>query len=326
MKKLKMAILGAGGIASTMAGTISRMEQVECYAVGSRSLEKAQAFAQKFGFQKAYGSYEELVRDEEVELVYIATPHSEHYENARLCIRHKKPVLCEKAFTANAKQAKELLDYAKKEKVFITEAMWVRYLPMLQTIRAELADGVIGTPTMLTANLGYLISEVPRLQRPDLAGGALLDVGVYPINFARMIFGDRIVKISSACTYTDSGVDEQDSITLIYEDGKVAQLAASMLGLSDRRGTIYGTKGFMVIENINNFESLTVYDTGYRPVKTIEKPEQISGYEYEVEACIRALSEGKLECEEMPHEETLRVMELMDGLREEWGVKFPFEE
>ena len=325
MKKLKMAILGAGGIASTMAGTISRMEQVECYAVGSRSMEKAQAFAQKFGFQKAYGSYEELVKDGEVELVYIATPHSEHYENARLCIRHKKPVLCEKAFTANAKQAKELLDYAKKEKVFITEAMWVRYLPMLQTIRAELADGVIGTPTMLTANLGYLISEVPRLQRPDLAGGALLDVGVYPINFARMIFGDRIVKISSACTYTDSGVDEQDSITLIYEDGRVAQLAASMLGLSDRRGTIYGTKGFMVIENINNFESLTVYDTGYRPVKKIERPEQISGYEYEVEACIRALSEGKLECEEMPHSETLRVMELMDALREEWGVKFPFE-
>lgn len=325
MKKLKMAILGAGGIASTMAGTISRMEQVECYAVGSRSMEKAQAFAQKFGFQKAYGSYEELVKDEEVELVYIATPHSEHYENARLCIRHKKPVLCEKAFTANAKQAKELLDYAKKEKVFITEAMWVRYLPMLQTIRAELADDVIGTPTMLTANLGYLINEVPRLQRPDLAGGALLDVGVYPINFARMIFGDRIVKISSACTYTDSGVDEQDSITLIYEDGRVAQLAASMLGLSDRRGTIYGTKGFMVIENINNFESLTVYDTGYRPVKKIERPEQISGYEYEVEACIRALSEGKLECEEMPHSETLRVMELMDALREEWGVKFPFE-
>ena len=325
MKKLKMAILGAGGIASTMAKTISQMEQVECYAVGSRSLEKAQAFAQKFGFQKAYGSYEELVKDEEVELVYIATPHSEHYENARLCIRHKKPVLCEKAFTANAKQAKELLEYAKKERVFITEAIWVRYMPMLQIIRKELADGVIGTPTMLTANLGYLVSAVPRMQRPELAGGSLLDLGVYPINFALMMFGDNIAKVSSACTYTDSGVDEQDSITLLYEDGKVAQLAASMLGLSDRRGTIYGTKGFMVIENINNFESLTVYDTNYHEVKTIERPAQISGYEYEVEACIRALSEGKLECEEMPHEETLRVMELMDGLREEWGVKFPFE-
>ena len=325
MKNLKMAILGAGGIATMMAKTISQMENVTCYAIGSRSLEKAEAFAQKYGFQKAYGSYEELVKDEEVELVYIATPHSEHFENAMLCIRHKKPVLCEKAFTANAKQAKELLDYARKEKVFITEAIWVRYLPMLQTIRQELADGVIGSPTMLTANLGYLINEVPRLQRPDLAGGALLDVGVYPINFARMIFGDRIVKISSACTYTDSGVDEQDSITFLYEDGKVAQLAASMLGLSDRRGTIYGTKGFMVIENINNFESLTVYDTNYREVKRIDRPAQITGYEYEVEACMRALSEGKLECGEMPHEETLRVMELMDGLREEWGVKFPFE-
>lgn len=308
-----------------MAKTISQMENVTCYAIGSRSLEKAEAFAQKYGFQKAYGSYEELVKDEEVELVYIATPHSEHFENAMLCIRHKKPVLCEKAFTANAKQAKELLDYARKEKVFITEAIWVRYLPMLQTIRQELADGVIGSPTMLTANLGYLINEVPRLQRPDLAGGALLDVGVYPINFARMIFGDRIAKISSACTYTDSGVDEQDSITFLYEDGKVAQLAASMLGLSDRRGTIYGTKGFMVVENINNFESLTVYDTNYREVKRIDRPAQITGYEYEVEACMRALSEGKLECGEMPHEETLRVMELMDGLREEWGVKFPFE-
>ncbi len=325
MKNLKMAILGAGGIASMMAKTISQMENVTCYAIGSRSLEKAEAFAQKYGFQKAYGSYEELVKDEEVELVYIATPHSEHFENAMLCIRHKKPVLCEKAFTANAKQAKELLDYARKEKVFITEAIWVRYLPMLQTIRQELADGVIGSPTMLTANLGYLINEVPRLQRPDLAGGALLDVGVYPINFARMIFGDRIAKISSACTYTDSGVDEQDSITFLYEDGKVAQLAASMLGLSDRRGTIYGTKGFMVIENINNFESLTIYDTNYHKVKRIDRPAQITGYEYEVEACMRALSEGKLECGEMPHEETLRVMELMDGLREEWGVKFPFE-
>ena len=325
MKNLKMAILGAGGIASMMAKTISQMENVTCYAIGSRSLEKAEAFAQKYGFQKAYGSYEELVKDEEVELVYIATPHSEHFENAMLCIRHKKPVLCEKAFTANAKQAKELLDYARKEKVFITEAIWVRYLPMLQTIRQELADGVIGSPTMLTANLGYLINEVPRLQRPDLAGGALLDVGVYPINFARMIFGDRIAKISSACTYTDSGVDEQDSITFLYEDGKVAQLAASMLGLSDRRGTIYGTKGFMVIENINNFESLTIYDTNYHEVKRIDRPDQITGYEYEVEACMRALSEGKLECGEMPHEETLRVMELMDGLREEWGVKFPFE-
>ena len=325
MKKRKMAILGTGGIASVMADTISRMDSVECWAVGSRSLEKAQAFAEKYGFQRAYGSYEELAEDGETELVYIATPHSEHFENAMLCIRNRKPVLCEKAFTANAGQARELLAYAEQEGVFITEAMWVRYMPMLETIRRELADGVIGEPTMLTANLGYLIDQVPRLQRPELAGGALLDVGVYPLNFARMLFGGQVARISSACTLTDTGVDEQDSITLFYEDGRVAQLAASMKGLSDRRGTVYGTKGFLVIENVNNFESMTVYDTGRRVVKHLERPGQISGYEYEVEACIRALSEGKLECEEMPHAETIQVMELMDGLRREWGVTFPFE-
>ncbi|HJA92075.1 MAG TPA: Gfo/Idh/MocA family oxidoreductase [Candidatus Eisenbergiella merdipullorum] len=325
MKRLKMAIMGTGKIASDMAETISRMEEVECFAVGSRSLEKAEAFAKKYGFQKAFGSYEDLVKEKEVELVYIATPHSEHFANAMLCIRHKKPVLCEKAFTANAKQARELLDRAEEENVFITEAMWVRYLPMLETIRQELENGAIGSPTMLTANLGYQMSGVPRLQNPELAGGTLLDVGVYPINFARMLFGDKIIKITSACTYTDSGVDEQDCITFLYEDGRAAQLAASMLSVSDRRGTVYGTKGFMVIENISNFESLTVYDMNYREVKKIGRPAQITGYEYEVRACIRALTEGKLECEEMPHEETLRVMELMDGLREEWGVKFPFE-
>lgn len=326
MNKLKMAIMGVGNIASCMAETIRQMENVECCAVGSRSLKKAEAFAGQYGFRRAYGSYEELVKDAEVELVYIATPHSEHFDNAMLCVSHKKPVLCEKAFTANAKQAEKLLAYAKREKVLVTEAIWVRYMPMLETIRRELAQGVIGSPTMLTANLGYLINDVPRLRDPRLAGGALLDVGVYPINFARMIFGDKIARISSACTYTDTGVDEQDSITFFYEDGRVAQLAASMKGLSDRRGTIYGTDGFMVIENINNFESMTVYDAKRRVVKQIQRPDQITGYEYEVEACIRALSQGELECKEMPHQETIRVMELMDHLRKEWGVRFPFEE
>lgn len=325
MKKWKMAILGTGTIAGTMARTIAEMENVECYAVASRSMEKAERFAQEHGFAKAYGSYEELARDEEVELVYIATPHSEHFENARLCILNKKPVLCEKAFTANAKQAEELLMLAEKEGVFITEAMWVRYMPMLETIRQELDSGIIGESAFLTANLGYVIHQAERLQKPELAGGALLDVGVYPLNFALMIFGHGIDRISSTCTYTATRVDEQNSMTLIYEDGKVAQLNSSMLALSDRRGTIYGSRGFMVIENINNFESLTVYDLDHQEVKRIERPKQISGYEYEVEACFKALSEGRTECEEMPHEETIRVMKMMDGLRAEWGIRYPFE-
>lgn len=325
MKKIKMAIMGAGNIAVSMAKTITKMENVERYAVGSRSQEKAEGFAKEHGFAKAYGSYEALVADEEIELIYIATPHSEHYENARLCILHGKPVLCEKAFTANAGQARELFALAEAKKVFITEAIWVRYMPMLEQIRQELASGSIGEITMLTANLGYPISQVPRMRRPDLAGGALLDVGVYPLNFALMMFGNRVRDISGVCTYTDTGVDEQNSFTLIFEDGKVAQLNSSMLCRSDRRGMIYGTKGYIQIDNINNFESLTVYDADGRAQKRIERPGQISGYEYEVEACIRALEEGKLACEEMPHEESVRVMELMDSLRKQWGIRYPFE-
>lgn len=323
--KLNVAIMGAGSIGGTMADTLMQMKSARCYAIGSRNKNKAAEFARKYGCKKAYGSYEELAADKKVDLIYIATPHSEHYDNAKLCIEYGKPVLCEKAFTANAAQAENLLGFAEERNVFITEAMWTRYMPMLQTIKEVLDSGVIGVPTTLTANLGYAINGVARLNDPALAGGALLDVGVYTLNFASMIFGKDVKKIISACTYTKTGVDEQNSITMFFEDGKMAVLNSSMLSVSDRKGIIYGTKGFAVIENINNFESMSVYGSDYKKIAKYNRPEQISGYEYEVEACIKALKCGQLECQQMPHMETLRIMRLMDGLREEWGVKFPFE-
>lgn len=323
--KKNIAIMGAGNIAGVMAETIGKMKNARCYAVGSRNKDKAVEFARKFGCKKAYGSYEELAADKKVDLVYIATPHSEHYENARLCIENGKAVLCEKAFTANAAQAEALLAFAEEKKVLITEAIWTRYMPMLKTIREVLASGAIGVPTMLTANLGYVINGVARMTEPALAGGALLDVGVYTLNFASMLFGTDVKKVSSVCTYTKTGVDEQNSVTMVFEDGKMAVLNSSMLSLSDRKGIIHGTKGFAVVENINNYESMTVYDTDYKKVAKYNRPKQISGYEYEVEACIRALEAGELECPEMPHAETIRIMKLMDSIRYEWGIKYPFE-
>lgn len=323
--KINVAIMGAGNIAGTMAHTLNKMKTVRCYAVGSRNKDKAVEFARKFGCKKAYGSYEELVSDKKVDLVYIATPHSEHYENARLCIENGKAVLCEKAFTANAAQAEALIRLAEEKKVLITEAIWTRYMPMLQTIKEVLGSGVIGVPTMLTANLGYVINGVARMTDPALAGGALLDVGVYTINFASMLFGTDVKKLSSVCTYTKSGVDEQNSVTMIFEDGRMAVLNSSMLSLSDRKGIIHGTKGFAVVENINNFESITVYDSNYKKLERYNRPKQISGYEYEVEACVKALQEGAVECPQMPHAETIRIMKLMDSLRYEWGIKYPFE-
>lgn len=323
--KFNVGILGTGNIAAVMARTVNQMKGVRLYAVASREKVKAEVFAGKYGCKKAYGSYAELVNDSKVDLVYIATPHSEHFANAKLCLEHYKPVLCEKAFTANAKQAEELLGLAKEKQVFITEAIWTRYLPMLTTIREVLGSGVIGNLKTLTANLGYVIDGVERLSNPALAGGALLDVGVYTLNFALMIFGSNIDKVASCCTYTETGVDRQNTVTLQYADGKYAVLNSSLESLSDRKGIIYGTKGFAVVENINNFESIAVYDTSYKKVAEYKRPKQISGYEYEVEACVRSIREHKIECAEMPHGEILRVMRLMDDLRKEWGIVYPFE-
>ena len=326
IRKFNVGIMGAGNIAGVMANTVNKMKNAKLYGVASREQVKADVFAGKHGVKKAYGSYEELVKDNKVELIYIATPHSEHYENARLCLENNKPVLCEKSFTANAAQAEELFKLAREKHVFITEAIWTRYMPMLKTIREVIGSGVIGDPKTLTANLGYVIDKVERILSPALAGGALLDVGVYPINFAMMIFGNDIEKVRSSCTYTDTGVDRQNTVTLQYGDGKYAVLNSSMESLSDRKGIIYGTKGFAIVENINNFESITVYDASYKKAAEYKRPKQISGYEYEVEASIRAIRAGKIQCEEMPHEEILRVMKLMDSLRKEWGIVYPFEQ
>lgn len=324
-EKYNIGIMGSGNIAGVMAETIKKMKKVRLYAVASRAKVKADAFAGRYGCKRAYGSYEELVMDKKVDLIYIATPHSEHYENAKLCILNGKPVLCEKAFTANATQAEELIALAREKEVFLAEAMWTRYMPMLTTIQEVLGSGVIGELKTLTANLGYAIDTLPRLQEPSLAGGALLDVGVYTLNFASMIFGSNIAGIESFCTYSKTGVDEQNSITIKYSDGKMAVLNSSMVSISDRKGIVYGTKGFAIIDNINNYEAVTVYDNHYKQAASYKRPKQISGYEYEVEACLRALDAGHIECAQMPHSETIRIMKLMDKLRHQWGIVYPFE-
>ena len=326
MNKVCIGILGAGRIASIMANTIWKMEEATVYAVASRSVNKAQEFASNFAGCKAYGSYEEMVKDPKVDLVYIATPHSHHFEHASLCIQHHKPVLCEKAFTVNAKQAKELLLMARDNNVFITEAMWTRFMPSRQQINKLIEEGVIGTPYMISANLGYLIAHKERIANLELAGGALLDIGIYPINFASMVFGNQIEKITSCATLSEKGVDEQGSITIQFATGQMAVLHTTTKALTDRQGIISGNNGYMIIENINNPECIKIYDTNRTLIATHEVPPQISGYEYEVLACIRAIKEGKLECEEMPHKETIRLMELMDGLRKEWGAVYPADD
>lgn len=322
---MNVGILGAGRIAVTMARTLNGMKEAECYAVASRNLEKAQKFAVDNHVEKAYGSYEEMLSDENVDLVYVATPHSHHLEHAKLCISYGKPVLCEKSFTANAAQARELLDYAAEKKVFITEAIWTRYMPSRKMIDDIIASGELGEIKMLTANLGYELTDKDRMLRPDLAGGALLDVGVYTLNFASMVLGDDVVKMTSECVKTDTGVDGQDAIILTYRDGKLAVLHTGMWADTEQYGIVYGTKGYLIACNINNIDVIRIYAPDRSLIREVKVPEQITGYEYEVLACKRALAAGELECGEMPHAETMRIMEWMDALRKEWGIVYPFE-
>ena len=322
---MKIAMLGAGMIARVLADTMRRMPNVECYAVAARSLDRAKAFADEFGYKKAYGSYTEMLSDPEVELVYVSTLHPFHHEHARLCIDYGKPVLCEKPFTVNAGQLKSLLAYAEEKKVFITEAIWTRYMPIRGIIDKVISSGVIGTPVTLTANLGYSAGHVERLAAKEFAGGALLDIGVYPINFALMHFGDDIEKITSSVIFTERGVDKQNSLIFSYRDSRMAVLTSTFCASSDRKGIIWGTDGYIIAENINNCPGIKVYGKDHAEIASYDAPKQISGYEYQIDASIKAIKEGRLECDEMPHSESIKVMELMDGVRAEWGLAYPSE-
>lgn len=326
---MNLGILGAGRIAATMADTLRKLNDsgnhtVRLYAVAARDLGRAQTFAMEHGAQRAYGSYEEMLEDPALDFVYIATPHSHHYGQIKLCADHGKHVLCEKAFTVNARQAQAALAYAKARGVLVTEAIWTRYQPMRQMIADVLSSGVIGTPTMLTANLCYPVTGKERILRPELAGGALLDVGVYCLNFAEMVFG-RAQSVQGSCTKGDTGVDLTDSITLTWPDGRMAVLNAGCNCLSDRQGIVYGTKGFLVVENINNPQGYKVYNDQYQLVEQVSCPHQLTGYEYEVLETADCIARGVLECPSMPHHETIHMMEVMDHLRAQMGIVYPCE-
>ena len=344
---MKVGILAAGGIANKMATTLKELAhpEIELYAIASRSQERAEEFAHKYDMPRAYSSYKELAQDPYVDLIYIASPHSEHFAHGMLCLEHKKPILVEKAFTANATSAKALLEYAKSQHVLATEAIWTRYMPSRQIICDALASGKLGVVHSVQANLCYPIAHKDRIILPELAGGALLDIGVYTINFAMMFLGSKVTSVKGKCLLSNTGVDLVDNISLICAGGPaspdsatpssmaaqtgvsaaLASLHVSAFGPSDRNGIIYGTKGYMVVTNINNPEKVEIFNQEHELIEELPLPKQVTGFEYQVISCFNALKEGRIECPEMPHKETIAVMGIMDKLREHWGVTYPFE-
>ena len=322
---LRVGIIGTGWIAEKAAITLNGLKECEAYAVGSRTIEKAETFARQWKIPKAYGSYAELIADPDIDLVYIGTPHSHHYDVTREALMADKPCLVEKAFMANARQTKEIIDLAHERKVFLAEAIWTRYQPVVKMMR-ELISSRIGEPRMLTATLGYSMGDKPRIMRPDLCGGALLDLGVYALNFVRMFFPVDIVSIESQCVKSKTGMDLTNAISLVLADGMLCNLQSSAQCVGDNIGVVAGTEGNLIIDNINNPQQITVNGPDRTYVETIRVPQQITGYEYQFMACRQALIDGLLEPLEMPHEETLYIMQLMDMLRKKWGVHYPMDD
>ena len=369
MKVLKFAILGCGHIATKMAAAVKTLENkgmgVECYAVASRNLEKADAFAKEYGFKKAYGSYEGLASDSAVDLIYIATPHSHHHEFAKLCIDHGRNILVEKAFAANAKLATEVIALAHDKGVFLCEAMWTRFLPALDTIRGWISEGRIGNVETVEADFSMKLSDRERMHNPSLAGGALLDIGIYSLTFADLFLGERvdtdgkvvrneITSMDCKCVKFKTGVDASDWINITYENGQRAYLKTSMVSPTHNEGVIYGTAGQIRVQNLNDMVKLELLDDAGNVVETIEPTRLCNCYEYEVLACKEAIENPALfrheicddsidncsnsralsnvahsivwERPEMPHAKTMAFMTLMDNLRERFGVRYPFEE
>ncbi len=321
-KKTRVGILGTGSIAGTMAKTLRGMSGVTCYAVASRTLEKAEKFAKENKIKMAYGSYQELCMDPKIDLIYVATPHSEHFSNTCLALDYGKNVLCEKAFALNEKQAKAMFELAAKKDVLLAEAMWTRFLPLGYKLREIIASNKIGDVKLVTADLSFNIGWKQRIMDISLGGGALLDLGVYGLTFASMVLGDDIIDISSAANMSDGGVDLQDSITLRYRSGEMAVITSSAIANGSNKGMIFGTNGHIEVNMINNFESITVHNAAGEKDGYYKREKQITGYEYEVQSVINALSQNWKECPEMPKAQTLRIMNMMDFIRGQLGIKF----
>jgi len=321
----RVGVVGAGWIAEKAALTLAGVPGIRCYAIASRSLEKARAFADKWGIERAYGSYSELLDDGNVDLVYVATPHSHHFDITVEAIEKGRPCLVEKAFMANAAQARAVVELARSRKVFLAEAIWTRYQPVVPMVRKIIADGRIGTPRLVTATLGYSMGDKERIMRADLCGGALLDLGVYTLNFVRMFFSNPIIDIRSQCVHTPTGMDWSNAVSLVLEGGVLANVQSSACCVGDNTGVIAGTLGNIIIDNVNNPQRVRVCGHDRVFVEEFAVPEQVTGYEYEFIACRDAIAAGRTEVEQMPLEETVYVMELMDGLRREWGVRYPMD-
>ncbi len=318
-------ILGPGGIARAFATDLNFIQGHSIAAVGSRSLENAQKFAETFG-GTAYGSYEELVADPTVDAIYVATPHPAHHDNVILALNAGKPVLCEKPFAVNAKQAQAMVDAAARNSVALMEAMWARFLPHYAKVREIVDSGVLGPILSIHADHGQRLADqgIARLIEPELAGGALLDLGIYPVSFAHMILGNP-AHITSKAVMTEKGVDAQTSMIFTYDSGAQAVLTTTMIEQTPCRAVVAGLNGWLEIDRTfyNPAAMRVVLNDG----TVTEYPNTYTGHglREQAETFKQLVRSGKLESDILTWADTVDIMKTLDTVREQIGLKYPFE-
>ncbi|MBE2239965.1 MAG: Gfo/Idh/MocA family oxidoreductase [Caldilineaceae bacterium] len=322
----RWGILGPGNIAARFATGVAALDDQEVIAVGSRTQASADRFADRFDIVRRHVGYEALVADPNVDAIYVATPHTFHHDHTRLALQHGKHVLCEKPFAINAMQAQAMIDEARRQKLFLMEAMWSRFLPIIVEVRKLVADRAIGKVQMVQADFGFRASFNPasRLFDPALGGGAMLDVGVYPISLATMLLGqpDRIAALAALGA---TGIDENMGIVLGFPGGEVAVLATTVRATTLQEAVLLGDNGSIRVHSpwwVG--DTLTLQRAGHAP-EVIQRPYFANGFSHEaieVADCVRA---GKLESAVMPLDESLQVMRVMDEIRAQVGMKYPME-
>lgn len=327
MDKIKWAVIGTGKIAHTFAEALRGTDDAQLYAVASRTKERAQSFADEFGFEKAYGSYEELAEDSSIDVVYIATPMAAHYDNAMLCIKHGLNVLCEKTVTLNSGQFREVLDAAREHDVFFMEAMWMKCRPTYLKVMDWINSGLIGDIKYIKADFSNFIPYSPedRLFRSDCGGGALLDLAVYPLTLTHAILGMPDEIITDAHIGAD-GIDLSNHITLRYNSGAFASMDSGFEIQLRNNAIISGTKGFITMGNWFHCTcEAALFDRQCRQLEESNIPVRVNGYEYEIDEVHRCLRAGVRESSMVPHAGTAEVLSLMDKCRAIWGMRFPQE-
>jgi len=321
---IRWGIIGTGNIAGKLADATRLVPDAELWAVGSRSQETANIFADKHGIPRRYPSYEDLVGDPDVDVIYVATPHNYHCAHTLLALEAGKHVLCEKPLAVNAGEAAEMVALARKKGLFLMEAMWTRFLPVWVDIKARLDAGEFGAIRSLQADFGIEVAYDPkhRLFDPDLAGGALLDLGVYPVSLASWLLG-KPQAMSSWAELGPSGVDQRAAMTFTYGGGRFAQLSTASDVWSMVDATIVTEKKLIRAHRLFiDARSYEVVD--FDTTETVRKPYE-NGFEFEIRHTMDCLSAGRTESGVMSLDESLEIMQTMDALRAEWGVRYPFE-